>query len=1059
MATANARAAAGGRSPVIGRDTRTQLFVGNLPYRVRWQDLKDLFRKAGGTVLRADVSLGPDNRSRGYGTVLLASAEDAGRAIDMFNGYVWQSRTLEVRPDRLPNDFDSHSKTTTATTIVQPSVIPPSATAMSPQSLHFPTQMAGPSSVPNIHPLSMQAAVTGALPPASTSVPSSLLPSLGSTIPIVSKAGTSATPLNGSILGMTTGPLDAAAVAFPNDTLRRSDLLKDMTRSPSAFKLPSTAAAASIVAATTPTPSSSLIGTSTTPVPGLAGAAAMRSAVENASLLGSSASKMYESARPGSSKGLNLGLGGSGKASTPTPSSLGTLPAGTGSSAFTTGNGLPSSLASSTYSTATNLNGVLNKEDLSRRTVLVMNWPIEHPPADFEQLFRSAGNVVSISFGSTSTTSTGTPSPNSSSNSNGAGESASASSTMVGFGSVVYATEEEASAAILQFNGCELKGKILSVRMGQAEQSLGNEPSTLTQLPHAPSGQISTMQAIVGAAANGSETTPYAYPAYMALPSPPAAGYIMTSPPGSPYDQYPPALAYVPVTSSASAGYPSTMNGATTAIPASSTTSAGVANGPVPNVGSPPASTTRIPPGTITLPNPSLTAYPPGQISPMHGMPPITPSMPSFSFVSQPMPTPPLHPHFLSPGLGPYSPLGSPGFYRPVNPTYFNLAPGAPVSYHHDPAAANSNGVIGSGAALTTGAVNALQGGGMMGPAMNGMGMGPVTPYFDMTAATAGSDAAQEYFPPMPITASLTSAIQSMSLSNNASSSSSVPTGTDSTGVSTASASGPSSTKEEEAPTFLEPVGVGRDGFPSLAAKASERIVEGPNEGVSRTGLTEWVTTPDDLPGGASLRRKKLEGRQSGPVMGTMSTRNKDAAKERSVSADQVTTLNSTSTPPSSSRGTTGSTSPPSGGSGPIYSSTKKPKLTLGPIPKFSPDARLAQHYASMAMNKGSNGGNGPRSPPSTAQLATRANSTVYGTGSGGGHQATGGVNNVLNNPGFAAAVGINASALKINGTPNGFRDSLNVDPETGAMRRASWTEDASRRQTIVQALGSEQAV
>lgn len=82
------------------RDTRTQLFVGNLPYRVRWQDLKDLFRRAG-TVLRADVSLAPDNRSRGYGTVLLASAEDAGRAIDMFNGFVWQTRTLEVRHDKM----------------------------------------------------------------------------------------------------------------------------------------------------------------------------------------------------------------------------------------------------------------------------------------------------------------------------------------------------------------------------------------------------------------------------------------------------------------------------------------------------------------------------------------------------------------------------------------------------------------------------------------------------------------------------------------------------------------------------------------------------------------------------------------------------------------------------------------------------------------------------------------------------------------------------------------------------------------------------------------------
>jgi RNA recognition motif-containing protein len=72
---------------------------------VRWQDLKDLFRKAG-TVLRADVSLGPDNRSRGYGTVLLSSAEDAGRAIDMFNGYNWQTRILEVRPDRLPADVE-----------------------------------------------------------------------------------------------------------------------------------------------------------------------------------------------------------------------------------------------------------------------------------------------------------------------------------------------------------------------------------------------------------------------------------------------------------------------------------------------------------------------------------------------------------------------------------------------------------------------------------------------------------------------------------------------------------------------------------------------------------------------------------------------------------------------------------------------------------------------------------------------------------------------------------------------------------------------------------------
>ncbi|KAI0728485.1 hypothetical protein C8Q72DRAFT_779742 [Fomitopsis betulina] len=83
-----------------GRDTRTQLFVGNLPYRIRWQDLKDLFRRAG-TVLRADVALGPDNRSRGHGTVLLASQEDAERALSMFQGWCWQGRVLEVRKDRV----------------------------------------------------------------------------------------------------------------------------------------------------------------------------------------------------------------------------------------------------------------------------------------------------------------------------------------------------------------------------------------------------------------------------------------------------------------------------------------------------------------------------------------------------------------------------------------------------------------------------------------------------------------------------------------------------------------------------------------------------------------------------------------------------------------------------------------------------------------------------------------------------------------------------------------------------------------------------------------------
>jgi len=36
----------------------------------------------------------------------LATAEDAGRAVDIFNGYTWQTRVLEVRLDRLIPEYE-----------------------------------------------------------------------------------------------------------------------------------------------------------------------------------------------------------------------------------------------------------------------------------------------------------------------------------------------------------------------------------------------------------------------------------------------------------------------------------------------------------------------------------------------------------------------------------------------------------------------------------------------------------------------------------------------------------------------------------------------------------------------------------------------------------------------------------------------------------------------------------------------------------------------------------------------------------------------------------------
>ena len=42
--------------------------MSNLTYEVQWQDLKDHMRNAG-SVIRADIIVGPDGRSKGLGTV------------------------------------------------------------------------------------------------------------------------------------------------------------------------------------------------------------------------------------------------------------------------------------------------------------------------------------------------------------------------------------------------------------------------------------------------------------------------------------------------------------------------------------------------------------------------------------------------------------------------------------------------------------------------------------------------------------------------------------------------------------------------------------------------------------------------------------------------------------------------------------------------------------------------------------------------------------------------------------------------------------------------------
>lgn len=76
-------------------DEQKRLYVGNLPYSLRSQDLRQLFESFG-TVEDAVVMMEPGNRdrSKGFGFVTMGSAEDAERAALEMNGREVEGRAI-----------------------------------------------------------------------------------------------------------------------------------------------------------------------------------------------------------------------------------------------------------------------------------------------------------------------------------------------------------------------------------------------------------------------------------------------------------------------------------------------------------------------------------------------------------------------------------------------------------------------------------------------------------------------------------------------------------------------------------------------------------------------------------------------------------------------------------------------------------------------------------------------------------------------------------------------------------------------------------------------------
>ncbi|ORY79412.1 hypothetical protein BCR37DRAFT_388439 [Protomyces lactucae-debilis] len=76
------------------------VFVGNLPFHLQWQDLKDMLRPAG-RITRVEISTSREGRSRGWGTALFATEQEAQMAVQMFDRTEVEGRIIKVRKDKL----------------------------------------------------------------------------------------------------------------------------------------------------------------------------------------------------------------------------------------------------------------------------------------------------------------------------------------------------------------------------------------------------------------------------------------------------------------------------------------------------------------------------------------------------------------------------------------------------------------------------------------------------------------------------------------------------------------------------------------------------------------------------------------------------------------------------------------------------------------------------------------------------------------------------------------------------------------------------------------------
>jgi cold-inducible RNA-binding protein len=82
----------------------TKLYVGNLPFQTTSDELRDHFAQAGNVESASVVEDRMTGRSRGFGFVEMATAEEAAAAIEQLNGKDFGGRNLTVNEARPRTD-------------------------------------------------------------------------------------------------------------------------------------------------------------------------------------------------------------------------------------------------------------------------------------------------------------------------------------------------------------------------------------------------------------------------------------------------------------------------------------------------------------------------------------------------------------------------------------------------------------------------------------------------------------------------------------------------------------------------------------------------------------------------------------------------------------------------------------------------------------------------------------------------------------------------------------------------------------------------------------------